>query len=176
MINRELKDELHKYRIDYEEGMLILLGIYYGFMPSYIPPLLIQKVYTTGIVIKNMDGSLTWKFPLFENHEINFAWVADFRMAFKKLNSDRAGSLNTCLIRMKKFFADNPHVRVEDVRNATNMYLRSVKDPQYLLTSHKFIYDGAGTTKNSHLEEWIEKYKELQGRDVERTSESKTMQ
>lgn len=175
MINPDIKFELEKYKIDYDEGVTCLLSIYYDCVPSYIPQTLLLKVLATGIVIKNSDNSYTWKLALFETQEINFAWVADYRQAFKKFNPDRAGSLSTCIIRMKKFFAENPHVRVEDVRGATNMYFRSVKDPQFLITSHKFIYDGSGLSRNSHLEEWIEKFKEAQG-TTERVSDTKKMQ
>ena len=176
MINVEIKEELEKYKIDYEEGTLILLGIYYNVLPSFITANALMKVFATGIVIKNMDNTYTWKIPLLETQEINFAWVAEYRLAFKKFNQDRAGSLSTCVARMKKFFADNPHVRVEDVRGAVNMYFRTVRDPQYLITSHKFIYDGAGVSRNSHLEEWLEKYKEANGGNVKRVSTTKTMQ
>lgn len=176
MLNKEIKEELSKYKIPYEEGVLCLLALYYGLdkpLPSIIPEILFKKVLATGIVIYD-KGSLTWKVPLFETQEINFAWVADFRTIFKKLNPDRAGSLNTCLSRMKKFFSENPSVRSSDVMGALSLYLKSVKDPQYLITSHKFIYDGAGASRNSHLEEWLEKYYEIRGA-VGRTSQSITM-
>ena len=29
------------------------------------------------------------------------------------------------------------------------------------MKSHKFIYDGVGTSRNSTLEEWIEKFREV---------------
>lgn len=176
VINPKIKDSLESFKIDYQEGLLCLLGIYYKAIPSFIPEALLAKVFASGIVILELDKTYTWKVPLFQDQETNFAWVNDYRAAFKKINSDRAGSLSTCIIRMKKFFADNPHIRIDDVKGATKMYLASVKDPQYLITSHKFIYDGAGATRNSHLEEWIEKYKELQGINLDRRSESKTMQ
>jgi hypothetical protein len=173
-INGDLVEILYKFKIPYEEGLCGLLALYYNCVPMYMPQLLIQKLYATGIVVKNLDNTLTWRVPLFDKQEVNFAWVVDYRNVFKKINSDRAGSLNTCVLRMKKFFSENPHVRVDDVKGALGMYIRTVKDPQYLITSHKFIYDGAGTSRNSHLEEWIEKYRESQG--LERKSQSKIMQ
>ena len=177
MINKEIKEELNKYRIPYEEGVMYLLAIYYGLnnpFPSYMSVDLYPKVLATGIVVINPDKSLTWKMPLFENQETKFAWVADYRLAFKRINPDRAGNLNTCIQRMKKFFIENPSVREEDIKGAVNMYFNSVKDPQYLITSHKFIYDGIGLTRNSHLEEWVEKWQEAT--KISLTSESKIMQ
>lgn len=177
MVNEDIKVTLKKYNIPYEDGILCLLSIYYQIpFSDLLPSQLILKVLSTGIVSRNVDNSYTWKIPLFDKQEINFAWVADYRMAFKKLNPDRAGSLNTCILRMKKFFSENPHVRAEDVNAAVGMYFRTVKDPQYLITSHKFIYDGIGSSRNSNLEIWLEKYYESQGEGQVRTSDSRKVQ
>lgn len=89
-----------------------------------------------------------------------FKWVSRFRDLFKQANPDRWGTLSTCKERMKKFFSENPEVRIDEVISATAMYLKNT-DRKYIMKSHKFIYDGIGTTKNSTLEEWIEKYREM---------------
>lgn len=89
-----------------------------------------------------------------------FKWVSKFRDLFKQVNPDRWGTLSTCKERMRKFFSENPEVRVDEVMDATIMYLKNT-DRRYIMKSHKFIYDGAGTSRNSTLEEWIEKLKEV---------------
>ena len=89
-----------------------------------------------------------------------FKWVSKFRDLFKQVNPDRWGTLSTCKERMKKFFSENPEVRVDEVMDATIMYLNNT-DRRYIMKSHKFIYDGAGTSRNSTLEEWIEKLREV---------------
>lgn len=89
-----------------------------------------------------------------------FAWVGKFRDLFKQVNPDRWGTLSTCKERMKKFFSENPEIRVDEVMDATIMYLKNT-DRRYIMKSHKFIYDGAGTSRNSTLEEWIEKFREV---------------
>lgn len=89
-----------------------------------------------------------------------FAWVGKFRDLFKQANPDRWGTLSTCKERMKKFFSENPEVRVDEVMGATEMYLKNT-DRRYIMKSHKFIYDGVGTSRNSTLEEWIEKFREV---------------
>lgn len=89
-----------------------------------------------------------------------FAWVGKFRDLFKQANPDRWGTLSTCKERMKKFFSENPEIRVDEVMDATEMYLKNT-DRRYIMKSHKFIYDGAGTSRNSTLEEWIEKFREV---------------
>ena len=89
-----------------------------------------------------------------------FKWVSKFRDLFKQVNPDRWGTLSTCKERMKKFFSENPEIRVDEVMGATEMYLKNT-DRRYIMKSHKFIYDGAGTSRNSTLEEWIEKLREV---------------
>ena len=89
-----------------------------------------------------------------------FSWVGKFRDLFKQVNPDRWGTLSTCKERMKKFFSENPEVRVDEVMDATIMYLKNT-DRRYIMKSHKFIYDGVGTSRNSTLEEWIEKLREV---------------
>ena len=177
-INPQIQEILKSYSIPYEEGLLCLLAVYYSLhnpFPSYIPMGIIAKVYACGIFSMEKNNEVIWKVNLFEEQITKFDWVKNYREIFKKINPERAGSLSTCILRMKKFFSENPDVRVEDVRGALKMYIRTVKDPQYLITSHKFIYDGAGTSRNSHLEEWVEKYKETLGND-ERISPNNTMQ
>ena len=61
---------------------------------------------------------------------------------------------------MKKFFAENPEVRKEDVVNATQMYFSSLTDRQYLTSSHYFIYKGVGRDKLSALAVWVERYQQ----------------
>ena len=95
-----------------------------------------------------------------EKQKDKFNWVENFRNLFKEVNPDRWGTLSTCKERMKKFFSENPEVRVDEVINATIMYLKNT-DRRYIMKSHKFIYDGAGTSRNSTLEEWIEKFREV---------------
>ena len=176
--NPQIQEILKVYSIPYEEGLLCLLAVYYNLhnpFPEYIPLNLRAKVYACGIFSVEKTNEVVWKVPLFEEQTTKFDWVKDYREAFKKKNSDRAGSLSTCMSRMRKFFSENPDVRVDDVKGALKLYMRTVTDPQYLITSHKFIYDGAGVSRNSHLEEWIEKYRETLGND-ERICPNNTMQ
>lgn len=178
-MNSEIRKILKSFKIDYNEGVLVLLAVYYYLnkpLPDYIPKDLYLKILTTGIFEIDQKGNVIWNIPLFEEQITNFEWVKNFREAFKKRNSERAGNLESCIKRMKEFFSKNPHVRVDDVKAATQMYFRSVKDPQYLITSHKFIYDGIGNNRNSHLEEWLERYYESLPKDVDKNTITRKMQ
>lgn len=178
-MNSEIKEILKTFKIDYNEGVLVLIAVYYYLnkpLPDYIPKELYLKILSTGIFEINDKGIIVWNVPLFDEQVTNFEWVKDFREAFKKRNSERAGTLESCIKRMKEFFARHPHVRVDDVKGATQMYFRSVRDPQFLLTSQKFIYDGMGVTRNSHLEEWLEKYYESLPQDASENTITRKMQ
>ena len=131
--------------------------------------------FSEGVLLKMVkEGLLSYSeltghdlvFNVFEEELIEntstdkFKWVSKFRDLFKQANPDRWGTLSTCKERMKKFFSENPEVRIDEVISATAMYLNNT-DRKYIMKSHKFIYDGVGTSKNSTLEEWIEKYREM---------------
>lgn len=124
---------------------------------------LVEAMQYGFIKVSSTTGDYSLTFPLFEDaeNESKMEWVKDFRNLFKEVNSDRAGTLSTCFERMKTFLRENPEVRAYEIIEATRLYLRSTP-PNYIMKSHKFIYDGRGLFRNSTLEEWIEKYREIE--------------
>ncbi len=173
-INREVIEKLRNNGIEIDEGLTFLLSLYHDLKPSYIPNSIKSKVLTTNI-ISFTEGSINWEIPLFGEVVTHFEWVKEYRDSFKKINPERAGNLTTCTSRFKKYFAENPHIRVEDVRDAVNMYFRSVRDPQYLMKSHNFIYMGQAANRTSELEVWVERALEVKTAEVGRGSLSNTM-
>ena len=162
VINKKIKEILKQYNIDVNVGTLILLGIYhkldivtlYGFAEEEI-----KKVNLTKIVEKNYTtNTLTWNVSLYEGGiQGEFEWVRDWIDGFGKINMDRKGAFQDAVTRMKKFFTKYPHYRKDDVYKARNAYFTTVKDSQYLMKSHKFIFDGVGAMEKSTLLEWCEK-------------------
>lgn len=175
-ISESIKDALKKADIPLNDGLTYLLSLHYGLKPSYIPELLVKKILAYGIITIKSNNKIVWNISLFEENIKNFEWVKDYREAFKKLNPDRAGSLPLCITRFKRFFADNPSIRVEDVKGATKLYFQSVKDTEYLMKSHNFIYKDKGINKTSEIEVWIERYKESCPKPSETDSNSRKMQ
>lgn len=170
-INETIKDTLKDYKIDPKEGIPFLLGVYYGFIPSYIPIELHRKVMATNIV-KGSLNDLTWNIPLFEEQMTGYTWVKDYVAIFKKINPSVPGTVTESTRRFKRFFAVNPHYTVEDVKGAVNLYIKSLNDPNYISWPHYFINkDG-----NSLLEAWLETYMESKDVSTQRTSKTKTMQ
>jgi hypothetical protein len=169
-INPKIREILYEFHIPYDDGLSYLLSIHFDCRPSYVPPALVQKMNITRI-LSIEDRKLVWLVPLFldvkEEANEKWAWVKEWRELFKRASPLRAGNTNTCIARMKTFFAENPEVRTEEIFGATKMYIRNVKAATYVKTSHKFIYDGAGKSRNSELEEWVERYrlvmKDIQG-------------
>ena len=159
-INSKIKEILTDYKITIKDGVSYLILLYYDCIPSYVPSSLMTQLNKTNIYSFE-SSSIQWNVKLFEEQITGFEWVVDWMKLFSDINKERRGVKNTCIARMKKFFAEFPDIRKEDVVEATKMYLDSLKgqDRKFLKTSHKFIYEGSGTEKMSHLKEWVDKYK-----------------
>lgn len=137
----------------------------------------LQKMVAAGILEESDVTGYSLKMPTFaaqvEDSKDKFSWVGEFRNLFKQVNPDRWGTLSTCKERMKKFFSENPEVRKEDVMEATVMYLNNT-DFRYIMKSHKFIFDGTGTARNSTLEEWLEKLEHVRNTQVSQNNQDIT--
>lgn len=157
IINEGVKNLLREKGISIQDGIAYLICLYYGVSPSYIPKDLVRRVLALPIVtIDYTTDTIEWKIPLFEEQEIGFEWVVEWMNLFKKVNVERRGVKRDVLTRMKKFFANNPSVRKDDVFSATKLYLKRITDPIYCKKSHKFIYEADGT---SMLLDYVEQAK-----------------
>lgn len=146
-INSEIRKILSAKAIPIQDGVAFLLCIYYGVSPSYIPEELERRVLATNIVSKDYaSGTFKWNIKLFEEQETGFEWVSEWMDLFKEVNPERRGTKADVLIRMKRFFVNNPSIRKDDVIEATKRYLKTVSDPIYCKKSHKFIYEQDGTS------------------------------
>jgi hypothetical protein len=171
-INSDILEALREYKVNGDEAKLYLLGIYFGLNTEYISEKTRKQVNALGIVEReykdnsSSPNTVRWKVPLFnEEKEEAFNWISNYMKLFGDINPERKGTKSACMSRMKKFFAEHPEVRKQDVKNAVEAYLKTVSDPQYLKSSHKFIYDGAGFNKVSMLEQYIEQLKASGSKD-----------
>lgn len=174
-INIEIKEVLKENKINKDDGLTFLLAVYFNLKPSFFNNGLAQSILAAGILVIDKHSTIQWNVPLFEGQNTAFEWVTDWMESFKSINKDRKGAKATCINRMKKFFAENPDVRKDEIISATNMYFRSVDNPKYLKTSHKFIMEGVGLTKHSELGVWIDKLRENETAAVTRTGLRNTM-
>lgn len=146
-VNSEIREVLTKLQIPVHDGLSVLVSIYYGLQPSFVPDLLMKKISSSEIFTINYETlELEWKIPLFEETEIGFEWIGEWMDLFKQVNPARRGSKRDCLSRMKKFFVNNPSIRKQDVFEATKQYLKTVSDPKFCKLSHKFISEIDGTS------------------------------
>lgn len=160
--NSEIKDKLNEIKVPLHEGLGYLTNLHYGLQPHYVPETLKQKIFTSGIVTYNHTiDDFIWNIPLFEEAETNFEWIKEWMDLFKAVNPARRGVKKDVLIRMKRFFVNNPSVRKEDVFTATKNYLKTVQNPMYCKNAHKFIYEQDGT---SMLESYVSSIQETQER------------
>ena len=77
------------------------------------------------------------------------------------------------MVNMKKLFSLYPHIRSDDVLEATDLYLGNIKDVQYVLKANNFILTDKG---ESELYHWIEEVYEVRKRTEERKSFNNIMQ
>lgn len=158
-INRKITETLRECKVPIKAGTLVLLGIYYDLDVNRVcQEEIIKAVSTTKIV--EMDyktGILKWNIPLFSGQETTWAWVEQYNEAFGKINPNRKDNIKDVTKRMIEFFRTYPQYRVEDVKKATKEYLKTVRDPQFLKRSAKFIREGQGATSISLLLNWCER-------------------
>ena len=175
-INPEISTVLRTFNIPVDDGIAYLLAIYYNVKPSYTPLVLVEKLNRTRIlVLDEKSKTVDWNVALFEEQVTGFEWVNGWIEEFGNINKDRKGTYKSVAVRMKTFFVNNPSIRQDEVVEATRMYLRTVTQPVYLKTSHKFIYEGQGAEKISHLLEWVNRYKEMTASETGRNSSTNTM-
>lgn len=173
-INQKIFDILKEFNLNADDSICYLISIYHDLKPSYIPDMLKQRIYATGIIIIK-EGNLHWNIPLFSDQVTGFEWIeTEYVPLFKEANPQRGGKVRESVKRMKKLFAENPEIRKEEVIGATNFYLLNT-DYLYIRFPHYFIEKGVGAAKTSDLLDWIDKYRANTERAEGRESASITM-
>jgi len=176
-ITEDIIIKLREFAISKDDGITYLLALYYGYNPSYIPESISSRMNRTGIYVKDeTSNTLDWKVPLFDGQDTNFSWVSlEWIPLFENVNPKRKGIKKTAIARMKKFFANYPQYRQDDVMSATKMYLNNLQNADYLITSHYFIQKGKGIEKTEPLLEWCEKYDRVKQYDKIQRDKTNTM-
>lgn len=174
-INKRLKEIFEEYSINYDEGILYLLAVFFNLkIDEEKFEETIKKVNFAKIVERDYDFvTVKWNISLFDeqNIEDDWEWVVTWRNLFKNIKPDRAGTLNMCLARMKQFFASHPSVRKDDVMEATKMYLSTVNDPNYLTSAHYFIKKDKAANEQSKLQEFLEILKDKKKQTLKNSQE-----
>ena len=166
-INEEIFKLLEEHDVDKNEGVLYLLSIFHNIESNCIAEKIVRIVNNLGIVERDYKtNTLMWHLPLYDGQNVDsvWEWVNQYRDLFATKNKERSGSKKTCVMRMKLFFSENPHVRREDVLEATAMYLKNVES-QYVKTAERFIYDGQGNYKTSMLSQWVDRVLEIKSKN-----------
>lgn len=159
-LNPEIISILKEFNIDHSEGLLCLLGIYYKLdVERTCSEETIKAINLTKIVDKDYENKIIkWHVPLFIGQVTEWQWVKEWNNKWN-INMTRKDSNPDVLKRMQEFFSKYPEYRKEDVIKATDAYFSSLKSMDYLKSSAKFIFDGAGGMKKSILLSWCEKVK-----------------
>jgi hypothetical protein len=159
-INKDIFEVLKEFKINKDEGLLYLLGVFYKLdVEKVCSEEVIKAMALTKIVDKNYtNGLITWNMPLFQGQQTEWDWVKEWNNKWN-IQKDRKASNPDCIKRMQEFFKKYPSYRAEDIMRATEMYMKTVSIG-YLKNSAAFIFDGAGASKKSILLGWCEKLKE----------------
>lgn len=165
IINPKLQKAFKEYNIDYDEGILYLLSVHFNLiLPEEKFEQTIKQVNFSKIIERDYSNkTIKWNISLFYEkdekivEDENWSWVIDeYRKIFTDIRTDAGGTKETCILKMKKLFANKPHIRKDDIIEATKMYVFGVKDPQYLQKADYFIEKGRGIDRTSRLEEFLE--------------------
>lgn len=162
--NPEIIKKLNIYKIPVNEGLAILLLFHYNLTDITLndeKDVIVVKLLASNIINYDAESNIQWNIPLFENQEVttNFEWVKkEYCELFKQANHTSSGYYTESTIRMKSLFAKNPHIRKDDVIEATKLYLRET-DHKYIGLPHFFITKGKGVDKVEKLLTWIENLK-----------------
>lgn len=153
LINLEISKILNNYKIDRSAGLLTLLGYYFDLdVDSVCPEEVVKAINTTKIVERDFrTRTIKWNIELFVGQELEFEWVKEWVGKFSLLNPARTVAWQDAVASMKEFFSKYPKYRVNDVMEATDNYLSTVKDATFLKNPLGFIFEGKGVTKTSML-------------------------
>lgn len=157
-INPDLEILLKDSDVERDYVLNYLLAVHFGLDTTFYPQKVKQIPFSLGILTKDyINDALIWKVHLFgEIDQKGYEWISEWMDLFKAISPNRRGSKADVLKRMKEFLKMYPSIGKGEIVEATKAYLRTVHDPTYVKTSHKFIYEGSGKTKTSMLLQWIE--------------------
>lgn len=182
-INPVIKQTLGLYNVNEAEGILCLLSLYHNLNEHIVPEMIHKQINLTKIVERdyNKPGSIIWNIPLYENEVVitEWDWIEAWRLLFGKLRNDAIGNKKSCDTKMRKYFAEHPSVRMQDVIKATMLYLtpyyNKKKDVAYLQRADYFISKiikaEGGTEYNSRLDMYLEILKQQEGTPVEQSKQ-----
>lgn len=173
-INPEIRKTLLQYNINEGDGTLYLLAVYHQ-LPDlhlvHIPEMVKKQINLTKIVERDYEnegkGKLIWNIPLYSTEIISdqWDWIEEWRGFFGKLRPDAIGSKRNCETKMKKFFANNPEIRKDDIYRATDLYLNPFRSGRQNPTPYlqkadyfisKIIKAEGGVEYGSRLEMYLE--------------------
>ena len=152
-LNQQIIKILASHKIDKSAGLLVLLGYFFNLdVDSVCPEISVKAISTTKIVERDFrNHTIKWNMPLFVGQEVEFEWVGEWLEKFTRLNPARVVAKDDAIVKMKKFFSKYPKYRIDDIMNATDEYIKTIKDPTFLKLPLNFIFEGKGVSETSTL-------------------------
>lgn len=173
MFNKKVIQIIEKYGFDVHNILIYLVSLHFNLKPSCIPDSIKIQTNITGIIKRDYNkGVVIWTMPLFNSQlqilpdsDERWEWVnTDYRKLFRDISITKGGDKESCIKKIKQFFAENPDVRKEDILMATNRYIAQFADgtnnPVYMVKANYFISKILKGVQQSLLSEYLEIVKE----------------
>ena len=163
-INPALIKKLEESKVNTSLALYYLFSLYHNISIS-VSRSVIRRVNMLGIVDYDMtEKKIIWKLPFYspivESTKETRDWVKEYQNLFRDINAERRGSRQTCINRFSKIMSEHPELTPDVILKVTEFYIARLHDPMYIKKSHKFIYEGSWSEKNSMLYQYYEDWKE----------------
>ena len=117
------------------------------------------KLFIELISIEKLSSTKNNKQTVKSDRLINVeldSFINDFRNKFKGLKPGSMGSEASCKMKMYRWMKENPSYTPEQILNATEIYVKSLNNYQYLQQADYFIYKKEGKDEQSKLSAFID--------------------
>lgn len=117
------------------------------------------KLFIEFISIEGLNSIKNKKIVKKSNRAINEgleAFIPKYRSLWKGLKPGSMGSENGCKEKLIKWMLDNPKYSLEDILKASEIYIRSVENLQFLQAADYFIYKKDANGVSSRLSAFID--------------------
>ena len=117
------------------------------------------KLFIELISIEKLSSTKNNKQTVKSDRLINVeldSFINDFRNKFKGLKPGSMGSEASCKMKMYRWMKENPPYTPEQILKATDIYIKSLNNYQYLQRADYFIYKKDGKEESSGLAAYID--------------------
>jgi hypothetical protein len=184
VFNKEVIRIINECGFELDDILNYFVSLHYNLNPTYIPELVKKQANTTGILQRDYTkGTVIWTVPLFDSEssipliseDKKWEWVhTEYRKLFMDIKGIAGGDKKGCVTKMKKFFAENPETRKEQILIAAKMYTidfaNGTNNPKFMQRADYFISKVVKTEGGNSSQSRLSQYLELIDNETETKS------